>query len=173
MWSFIKQFFLHPKEVGSIIPSSHQLVNEMLKPIDFEKAQHIVELGPGDGVITKEILKRMKTSTKLTVIEINKEFCKALQNIGDPKLHLINDSALNLTKHIKTADYIISGLPLANFSDKDTITIIDQIKKIKKHKYIQYHYSPIREADYKKHFKHLTKKIVIKNIPPAIVYTMR
>jgi len=56
MWNFIKQFISKPYSTGAVLPSSPDLVQEMLKPIDFERAEHIVELGPGTGVVTKALL---------------------------------------------------------------------------------------------------------------------
>jgi len=172
MLNFLKQFILHPKQIGSFMPSWPELIKLMLEPIDFSKAQHIVEIGPGDGVITKQLLKHMRKDAKLTVIEINEEFCNVLKKINDKRLHIVNDSALNLSKITPTADYVISALPLVNFSDKETDEFLTQVKKIGKC-YVQYNYSFAREKLYKKHFKSLSKKMTLKNVPPAIVYTAR
>jgi len=170
MWSFVKQFVLHPKQVGSVLPSGPELAGLMIKPIDFKKAKHIVELGPGTGIITEQILKHMRKDATLTVIEINKKFCEHLNKNKDPRLKIIEGDASKLTTHVSTADYVVSGLPLANFSKEATIAILEEIKKIKKYAYIQYHYSPIRESYYKQNFKNVKRKITLKNIPPAFVY---
>lgn len=51
----------------------------MVDVIDFNKAKCIVELGPGTGVFTKEIMKRKKQETIFLLIEINEVFCKELK----------------------------------------------------------------------------------------------
>ncbi len=51
----------------------------MVDVIDFNKAKCIVELGPGTGVFTKEIMKRKKKETIFLLIEINEVFCKELK----------------------------------------------------------------------------------------------
>ncbi len=173
MWKFIKQFVFHPRRTGAIVPSSPDLAKAMLAPVDFSKAKQIVELGPGTGAFTHLILKGMRKDARLTVLELNKNFCEELSAIQDSRLTVINGDALQLSKHVSTADYVISGLPLTNFTKNDHRKILAQIKKISKHAYIQFHYSPLSEKYIKEQFKHVSKKTVLKNIPPAIVYTAR
>jgi phospholipid N-methyltransferase len=57
---FARNFFRHPRMLGSIVPSSRFLIKELLQPIDWNQARVIVEYGPGVGVITAEILRRMR-----------------------------------------------------------------------------------------------------------------
>ena len=76
---FLKNFLKNWKEVGSITPSSRFLTKKMLESIDFSKADTIVELGPGTGVFTKEILIRMKSNAKLIILETNHQFSENLK----------------------------------------------------------------------------------------------
>lgn len=169
----MKQFILNPWKTGAIMPSSPELANAMLAPIDFEKAHHIVELGPGTGVITKGLLKRMRPDAKLTAVEICNDFCKDLSKIKDNRLAILHADAKHLSAFVKEADYVVSGLPLLSLPKADHKQILQEIKKVTKEKYIQFHYSPLGERQLKKHFSKITKKIAVKNIPPAIVYTAR
>ena len=173
MWKFVKQFILHPRRTGAILPSGPELVKAMLAPVDFEKAKNIVELGPGTGVFTKELLRRMRSDSKLTALEISPAFCKELLKINDNRFTILNADAKHLSKTIKEADYVISGLPLIALPTKDHEQILNEIKKITKYAYIQFHYSPLGEAQLKKTFSKVNKKIVMKNVPPAIVYIAR
>ena len=167
----MKQFILNPWKTGAIMPSGPELVNAMLEPIDFTKAQNIVELGPGTGAITKEILKRMQPDAKLTAVEICHDFCKDLSQIKDSRFAILHADAKYLSAFIKEADYVVSGLPLLSLPKEDHKQILQEIKKVTREKYIQFHYSPLGERQLKKHFSKITKKIAVKNIPPAIVYT--
>jgi phospholipid N-methyltransferase len=171
MIKFIKQFLLHPRRTGAIMPSSPDLAEAMLEPVDFAKANHIVELGPGTGAFTNLILSRMKKDSKLTVLELNEEFCKQLSKIKDPRLEIINGDALKLSTYIKSTDYIISGLPLNNFSKEHHKKIVEEVKKVVKRAYVQFHYSKLGEKYLTKEFKKIKTKTVLRNIPPAIVYT--
>ena len=173
MWKFVKQFILHPRNTGSIVPSSPDLARAMLAPVDFSKANNIVELGPGTGAFTRLILTRMKKDAQLTVLELNEEFCRGLEKIEDSRMKVIHGNAMELSSHVKNADYVISGLPLNSFSKKEHLAVLKEIKKIVKHAYIQFHYAPLREELLKENFPRISKKLVVKNIPPAIVYTAR
>ena len=51
--NFLGEFIKERKTVGAIAPSSKFLMKKMIAPIDFQKADVIVELGPGNGVFTK------------------------------------------------------------------------------------------------------------------------
>src|SRR6266852_6896686 len=91
---FALNFFKSPAMLGSLIPSSRFLVNDVLNQVNWERARVIVEYGPGVGTITQEILKRMRSDGVLVAIELNQEFVTFLQEeIADPRLHAIHASA--------------------------------------------------------------------------------
>src|ERR1700737_2399803 len=71
---FARNFFRFPTMLGSVIPSSRFLVNDLLHQVNWEKARVIVEYGPGVGTITQEVLKRMRPDAVLVAIELNEEF---------------------------------------------------------------------------------------------------
>jgi len=114
---FFRNFFRHPRMLGSIIPSSRFLIKQLLQPIDWEKARVIVEYGPGVGGITAEILRRMRPDARLIAIEMNPEFVSFLrEKIADPRLRIIQGSASDARRvlaelSLERADYIISGIP--------------------------------------------------------------
>ena len=68
VWLFANNFFKYPAMLGSIVPSSPFLVNDVLAQVDWEKARVVVEYGPGVGTITQQILKRMRPDATLVVI---------------------------------------------------------------------------------------------------------
>ncbi|HMS52577.1 MAG TPA: rRNA adenine N-6-methyltransferase family protein, partial [Chitinophagales bacterium] len=72
----------------------------MLEPVVFKPKQVIIELGAGNGCITKELLNRMHPDSQLFSFEVNENFCTMLNStIQDERLHLINDSAEHLTQY--------------------------------------------------------------------------
>src|SRR5580692_10012768 len=115
---FALNFFRHPFMLGSIWPSSRYLVDEVLRPVDWERARVIVEYGPGVGTITTEILRRMRPDAHLVAIETNETFVRFLRtSLDDPRLHVVNDSAAEVQAVLRRlglplASYIISGIPL-------------------------------------------------------------
>jgi|GraSoiStandDraft_46_1057282.scaffolds.fasta_scaffold13808_2 phospholipid N-methyltransferase len=116
---FARNFFKFPTMLGSLIPSSPFLVNDLLSQVDFDRARVVVEYGPGVGTFTQEILKRMRPDAALVAIELNEEFAGFLKDeIGDRRLHAVHASACDVGKvlaslNLPSADYIISGIPFS------------------------------------------------------------
>jgi phospholipid N-methyltransferase len=114
---FARNFFKYPSMLGSVVPSSRFLVNQLMGQIDWERARVLVEFGPGVGTITREVLKRMRPDAVLLVIELNEEFVQYLgSTIRDPRLRVVHGSAAQvrriLAQHgLSPADYIISSIP--------------------------------------------------------------
>ena len=65
---FARNFLRHPNMLGSIIPSSRFLVEQVLGPVDWGRARVIVEYGPGVGTFTCEILRRMRSDAQLVAM---------------------------------------------------------------------------------------------------------
>src|ERR1700732_4701115 len=76
---FARNFFRHPRMLGSIVPSSRFLIRQLLEPVDWAQARVIVEYGPGVGVITFEVLRRMRPDAMLIAIETNPAFVSYLR----------------------------------------------------------------------------------------------
>ena len=165
--------------VGSVIPSSRFLSKKMLQPIHFEQAKVIVELGPGTGVFTKELLTKMSADCHLVVIELNDAFFKDLQQkFKHPNLHLVHGSAGDLTSILKgfnlaKADYILSSLPLSNFSAALRNSILEAINDnlVQEGKLIQFQYTRGLKKLYGTHFKQVHIAYTLLNFPPAFIYT--
>lgn len=117
---FAVNFFRHPFMLGSIWPSSSRLVDEVLRPVDWERARVIVEYGPGVGTITAEILRRMRPDAHLIAIETNESFVRFLKtSFADPRLHVANESAADVAiilerLNLPQAQYVVSGIPLGS-----------------------------------------------------------
>ena len=157
---FFSTFLRHPKEIGSIIPSSKFLINEVLKNIDFENAKCIAEYGPGTGKITAEILKRSRKDAKILCFEVNKKFCNYLRKkIKDQRLVLINDSAENIKKYLKKLNI-------------KKCFIIEEAKKSLKNsgKFVVYQFLYSFKKCIYNYFSKISIKFVPLNIPPLFVY---
>ncbi len=117
---FARNFFRHPRMLGSIIPSSRFLIKQILEPIDWDQARVIVEYGPGVGGITAEILRRMRPDARLIAIETNPEFVSFLRKtLVDERFQVVEASAADVREILQRfghskADYIISGIPLGS-----------------------------------------------------------
>jgi phospholipid N-methyltransferase len=116
---FARNFFRHPLMLGSIVPSSRFLIRQLLEPVDWEQARVIVEYGPGVGVITAEVLRRMRPDAMLIAIETNPAFVTYLRDsIHDERLHVVQASAEAVDEVLQrygqsNASYVISGIPFS------------------------------------------------------------
>jgi 16S rRNA (adenine1518-N6/adenine1519-N6)-dimethyltransferase len=80
---------------------------------NFGIDRNVVELGPGLGILTKELCKIAK---HVTAVEKDKRLCEVLSEIRSRKLELINDDFFNVNSKL-TADIMISNIPY-NLSSK-------------------------------------------------------
>ncbi|MDX2245894.1 MAG: rRNA adenine N-6-methyltransferase family protein [Bacteroidia bacterium] len=113
---FLKNFLKNPLRNASVIPSSAAAARAMVDGINWDKINTVVELGPGNGVFTEEILANCKEGTTIILIEIEESYIKLLNAKFDGRIHIEHTSAHLmdevLAKYDKThADLIISGLP--------------------------------------------------------------
>jgi phospholipid N-methyltransferase len=177
--SFLREFFKSNRMVGSVLPSSRFLSKKMLRPIQFKEAKVIVELGPGTGVFTKELLSNISSSCQLVVIELNDAFFTDLhKKFQAPNLHLVHSSATDITQILQDlklpkADYILSSLPLSNFPTELRQSILEAIKENLKvdGKMIQFQYTRGLQKLYRAHFKQVQTDYTALNFPPAFIYT--
>lgn len=116
---FFKGFLRNPKEVGSVLPSSRFLARRVLECGDVAKARVVVELGPGTGVLTGQILEHMPTDGKLVAVEILPEFAKLLrESWDDPRITVFEGSSADLERALAEAgevqaDLVVSGIPFS------------------------------------------------------------
>ena len=55
---FLREGIKNLRTVGTLTRSSKFVCREMVNQVDFSKVKNVVELGAGDGVITKHIFKK-------------------------------------------------------------------------------------------------------------------
>jgi len=127
---FARNFFRHPRMLGSIVPSSRFLIEKLLAPVDWNRARVFVEYGPGVGGITAEILRRMRPDARLVAIEMNPEFARYLRStLKDDRLAVFETSADSVLEVLRElgldkADYIVSGIPFSSMTPADRERIL-------------------------------------------------
>ena len=127
---FARNFFRHPRMLGSLVPSSPFLIKRVLRRIDWSTARVIVEYGAGVGTFTGEILRRMRSDAVLVAFETNDEFVQYLrESLRDPRLHIVHGSADRVGTVLEQlgrgpADYVISGIPFSTIPEKTRESIL-------------------------------------------------
>jgi len=163
---FARQFLRHPKQLGTMLQSGKVLSRRMAREV--AGASQVVEFGAGTGPVTREILKHLPASGRLTCFEINPELCRCLEAIGDPRLDVVNDDAENCERYVKYPDCVISELPLALFSRSAKERILSFASR--SGRYVQLQYTPALSKELKRYFSDVQLKFVPRNIPPAFFY---
>ena len=141
----------------------------------------VVELGAGTGAFTSEIISRLPPTGKLILVEINHEQAGHLrEHFTDKRVLIIEGDAAGLKtilaeNDIATADYVISGLPLGNFSRQTVNRILREIYESLKDDglYIQFQYLLVDWFNIKAFFKVKIATYELRNLPPAFVYHCR
>lgn len=162
---------------GTITPSSSVLVKRLLAPIDFEAARCIIELGPGNGCVTRALLARMRPNCRLICLEVNNDFIAELNDLDDSRLHVYNACASSIRAildglSIQQVDHVVSSLPLALLDDAMVQNILRVVGMNLRDggKFLQYQYSLKNYSELKPLFSNVKLKFTLRNMPPAFVY---
>jgi phospholipid N-methyltransferase len=166
---FARQFLLHPKQLGTVVQSGRTLAGKMAEEVG--PSVQVVEFGAGTGPVTREILRRLPENASLTSFEINRDLCRCLDEIGDPRLQVVNDDALHCERYVDQPDCIVSGLPLTLFDGKAREAILAIAGR--SGRFIQLQYTTAITRDLKRYFPDVRLKFVPLNLPPAFVYVCR
>ncbi len=122
--NFIRQVRQRFYTTGAVLPSSRFLAYNTTRPLSKIKGpKRVLELGPGTGAVTRQIVKYINPEDQFDLVEINEEFGQILRNrfehdpnykrvAGVSKVHIC---PLQEFKSETPYDIIISGLPFNNF----------------------------------------------------------
>ncbi|QKG85537.1 SAM-dependent methyltransferase [Kroppenstedtia pulmonis] len=177
---FFLQYIVNPRSIGAIMPSSSFLGDKMLEGVNFQRADYIIEYGPGTGIFTKKMLKKRNPNTVILLVENNKDFYSVLKEKfkKEQNLFIIYGSAENIEQYTRDyglpyADYVISGLPFASLPKHVSTRILkDTAKIIKKDgRFIAFQYTVFKRELLEEFFNILKVKKEMRNMPPAYVFS--
>ena len=183
-------FFLATQQA---LPSSPFLTAAMIDPIPFERVKTVVEFGPGTGVMTRTLLRRMPQDSRLFVFEINTRMARKLrQALPDHRLHIINDTAEIVGNELRRLrcdhiDAVVSSLGLTMMPRNIRSTIFESIGPMLHEETVitQFQYlNAIQvstrgfepsdaEAFLRQFFRQVCCQFVWLNLPPAKVFVCR
>jgi phospholipid N-methyltransferase len=128
-WAECKQFYRQFREqyhtTGSILPSSRALARAMTRPMRRAKPpRRILEVGAGTGAVTAEIVRQLRRGDQFDIVEINADFVAYLGQRFSEEPDFRRRRAQSRIMHCPLQevpgehgyDFMISGLPLNNFS---------------------------------------------------------
>ena len=128
-WTECQQFYRQFREqyttTGSILPSSRALARALTRPTRrARRPRRILEVGPGTGAVTAELVRLVGPGDRLDIVEINGAFVAHLQGRfeREPDFRRVREQCRLIHGPLQEVpgegdyDCMISGLPLNNFS---------------------------------------------------------
>lgn len=179
-FSFLLEGLRNLRTTGTLTRSSPALCKAAIDRIDFSTARIIVELGAGDGIITKQILERLHPEGKVIAFEISPELCADMRSLGDERLIVAEDSAENIRHWLDQvgaakADHVVSAIPFTTLPEELGKSIVKAAKDNLRPggSYSQIHYSLKTKGYYEAAFGKVEIHRVWANLPPAWVLYCR
>ncbi|THV23984.1 phospholipid N-methyltransferase PmtA [Peteryoungia ipomoeae] len=177
---FFKGMMQGPKTVGAIVPTSSVTARKMASVINPQSGLPVLELGPGTGVITKQILARGIPAEKIYSIEYSEDFYQRLTQ-DYPGVNFIHGDAFDIEATLgsmanQTFDCVISAVPMLSFPMSSRITLLEKLldRLPAGRPVVQITYgpvSPIVANPERYHIQHFD--FVVRNIPPAQLWIYR
>ena len=177
---FLRQWFDNPMKTGAVAPSSPALARRMASFIDPAKPGLVVELGPGTGVVTQEVLSRGVEPGRVLAVEYSADFVNILRDRFAGTTVMQGDAydfqAIRQTHINEPLAAVVSSLPLFTKPKAMRRRLIDMCLDALAPgcPFIQFSYAlvppvPVEDGN----FTIETSNWVIGNLPPARVWVYR
>ena len=174
---FLRSWIEAPLAVGAVAPSGRPLARLMTR--DLKPGQRVVELGPGTGTVTREILAQGIAPGDLYLIERCRGFAEMLER-AFPGSNVLSGDATEpqpaLAALAGRIDLILSGLPLTLFSRAQKARLLTQCRTLlgEQGALIQFTYGGRCPLDRRLLAEHGLEArcigLIALNMPPAFVY---
>ncbi len=129
LWDYIRNF-LRDRNVAALAPTSHLCVKAIVDHLDLEGDQVVVEYGPGDGAVSRELLHRLSPASRLIMVESNEAFCRELSCWKDKRITLVQGKAQDIEgilqeQGVCRVDQVLSGIPFSYLTGEDQQRILN------------------------------------------------
>ncbi len=142
---FLRQFFQRYHTTGSITPSGRSLAKALCRYVEKGvpsngSPRQILEVGPGTGAVTTQLVRKLRPEDRLTLVELNDDFVRHLHERFAGDSHFKAVAARSNIVHgrledlpgERSYDVIISGLPLNNFAVAEVEQILGIFQRLLK-----------------------------------------
>ncbi len=129
--NFARESLRKPASTGAVAPSSKYVAKRIIQHAQLSSAESVVELGPGSGVFTEQILAHINRNTTFFALELNKTFVEATRR-RCPQARVYHDSAEYLPHYLRTntdgrCDRVICSLPWTILDPVDQDRLLETI----------------------------------------------
>lgn len=178
------------RTVGAVAPTGRFVARAMVPEIKkTDPPKVIVELGVGTGSITEEIVKHLRPEDRFIGIDSNRALLNECKKHIEPTTHdrfvCVEHADAQDIKHILNAhnitavDEVICTIPFRALSERKIKKILTQVNDVLvsggRFVFIRYLIAPVTKEVFRAlhNFIVIKKKIIMSNIPPTEVITMR
>ncbi len=171
-------------QMGAILPSQRFLIEKMIAPIPKTYRGQVVELGAGNGALTLRLAAKCPEA-RILACEINPTLarytrhnlrCAGLSGRVTVKPSGAEKMLADMASAgVERPDFVVSGVPIGNFTKARTIALLELISKTVEERgmYIQFQHFLRDRKTVKTIFPNLRTIPVLLNFPPAVVYYAR
>ena len=183
---FLQAFLKNPLKVGAIAPSSPELAAEMLRGIEPDGKNIVLELGVGTGAITRFLRGAIPNRESYLGIELDGDLVKTL-NKNFPDMNIIQGNAMNAYSihqelGLGKVRYLICCLPFVSLPKEVSESVLTEIARfmdegceLRLFQYAHGYFLPpaikLREYLKGRYGKSHRSPLVFKNVPPAFTLT--
>jgi phospholipid N-methyltransferase len=168
---------LRDYRIGAITKSSPQTIARVVEAIP-QSCAYLVEYGPGDGTVTRAILKRLPSHGRVVAIEQNVTLVHALQSLRDPRLSVVHGDILDIAPRLRELslpriDAVVSCVPCTLLKPHEREHLVRETHRALAPggAFVMYQYSPLMAPLLRKYFGGVRFTFAPLNLPPYFVMT--
>jgi len=192
------------RQTGAVLPSSPALARVMTRTLRAaDGPKRLLEVGPGTGAFTREMLAALRPGDELHIVELNPAFCARLEArlLGpfrrrNPNAHVyLHQAPIEQANLEGVFDFIVCGLPFNNFPSTLVRSIFRQLLSLlaPSGELVYFEYAGVRVmkaplvgSDGRRHLRQISnlgralrrrhrgkREFVLGNFPPAIAVRLR
>jgi phosphatidylethanolamine/phosphatidyl-N-methylethanolamine N-methyltransferase len=186
--TFVSSAVRSPGVIGAVAPSGRALCDLLASVAPVDPTATVVELGPGTGVVSQALRRRLPPETRHVAVEIDPGMVTHLLRTR-PWLEVVRGDAKDLQKlladiGITQVDAVVSGLPWTLFSREAQRGIMEQVSRVlvPGGMFTTFAYSHVMRLPTQRRFRELLEEsfdevrvtsTVWRNVPPALCYQCR
>lgn len=173
---FLMEIARNPFQMGAVWPSSPALARAMARWLPEGGDHPVLELGPGTGIVTEELLAAGLPEKRLVAVEKSPALARSLQT-RFPSARILSGDALEIQALLQgqKVGAVFSGLPLKVFRPDQVLQLASQIEAclLPGAPWVQFSYQLASSRPPAPSFRATDSQLVWMNIPPAKVSVYR
>lgn len=186
--TFLSSAVRSPAVIGAVAPSGRALSDLLASVAPTEGSPVVVELGPGTGVVSAALRRRLPEGARHIAVEIDPGMVEHLRRTR-PWLEVRQGDAADLQKLLADAgvdrvDAVVSGLPWTLFAESVQRGIVEQVTRVLAPgaPFTTFAYSHVTRFPSQRRFRDvltdafaevIVTPTVWRNVPPALAYRCR